>query len=143
MPENEKVIVDKSKLTAIADKIRETQGTQDNYTLDQMPNYIGVSSNLQPNKVVSAETIEKEVVADEGYDGLEKVTIEAVTSTIDNNIQAGNIKEGVSILGVTGNYPNGQLTIDTNGTVDVKDYKTALVNVTAEGVDEANVIPVG
>ena len=36
--------------------------------------------------------------------GFSQVTVDAVTSSIDANITAGNIKNGVSILGVTGNY---------------------------------------
>ena len=39
--------------------------------------------------------------------GFTKVTVSAVTSAIDSNIQAENIKEGVTILGVTGNYSSG------------------------------------
>ena len=40
----------------------------------------------------------------EGKIGLSKVTIAAVTAAIDENIVAGNIKNGVTILGVTGSY---------------------------------------
>lgn len=36
------------------------------------------------------------------YTGFNPVTVNAVTAAIDSNIQAGNIKSGVSILGVTG-----------------------------------------
>ena len=32
------------------------------------------------------------------------ITVEAVTSSIDPQIQAGNIKDGVTILGVQGTY---------------------------------------
>lgn len=39
-----------------------------------------------------------------GYDGYDNVSVSAVTSSIDNNIQAANIKKDVSILGVTGTY---------------------------------------
>lgn len=38
---------------------------------------------------------------------LTQVTVGAVTSSIDNNITAGNIKSGVTILGVTGTYGGG------------------------------------
>ena len=37
-------------------------------------------------------------------DGFSEVSLNAVTSEIDGNIQAGNIKKDVTILGVTGNY---------------------------------------
>lgn len=35
---------------------------------------------------------------------LKKVTVKAVTSAIDSNIKAENIKKDVTILGVTGTY---------------------------------------
>lgn len=40
-------------------------------------------------------------------------TIAAVTSSIDSNIQAGNIKSGVSILGISGTYEGSGVTPDT------------------------------
>lgn len=42
------------------------------------------------------------IIPDIGYDALEKVKISAVTSNIDENIVAGNIKYGTQILGVSG-----------------------------------------
>lgn len=38
------------------------------------------------------------------YNGLSQVTVAGVTSAIDSNIQASNIKSGVTILGVQGTY---------------------------------------
>lgn len=54
------------------------------------------SKNVEPS--MNAQLI----VADEGYDGLKRVDIGAVTSEIDGNIQPANIKSGVTILGVAG-----------------------------------------
>lgn len=56
------------------------------------------------NKTVNPSTSSQSISADSGYSGLGTVTVNAVTSSIDQNIAAGNIKSGVSILGVTGNY---------------------------------------
>lgn len=42
-------------------------------------------------------------------DGLSSVTVTPVTSSIDSNIAAGNIKKGISILGVTGTFDGGTL----------------------------------
>lgn len=54
-------------------------------------------------------TIEyQEVTYDNGFDGLSKVKVEAVTNEIDSNIVAENIKDGVEILGVTGNFVGGK-----------------------------------
>ena len=90
-----------------------TQNT--NIVLRPETGYDGFSSvNLQinvpgqqinnQNKTVIPTTSQQVISADQGYTGLGNVTVNAVTSSIDQNIVAGNIKDGVSILGVTGNY---------------------------------------
>ena len=59
------------------------------------------TANIQPllvNPTISQRTI----TAPAGTDGYNPVTVKAVTSAIDSNIKEGNIKSGVSILGVTG-----------------------------------------
>lgn len=58
-------------------------------------------------KEVTPSTEAIEITPDRYYTGLSKVTVNAVTSDIDDNIVAGNIKEGVEILGVTGTYEQG------------------------------------
>lgn len=65
--------------------------------------YSGQAPTLQ-SKSVSPSTSQQVVEPDNGYDGLSAVTVGGVTSSIDANIQAGNIKSGVQILGVTGSY---------------------------------------
>lgn len=67
---------------------------------------LGVEGNLEPDKpdqskVVSPSVEEQVVRADTGYE-LASVTVGAVTSAIDENIQADNIRYGVEILGVVG-----------------------------------------
>ena len=54
------------------------------------------------SKTVSPSTSSQTVTPDENYDGLSKVTVSAVSSSIDSNIKASNIKQGVSILGING-----------------------------------------
>lgn len=46
----------------------------------------------------------QEITPSEGCNGLSKVTVKAVTSDIDADIAAENIRAGVDILGVTGTY---------------------------------------
>lgn len=46
----------------------------------------------------------KEILPSEGKNGITKVLQPATDSTIDSNITPDNIKQGVSILGITGDY---------------------------------------
>lgn len=66
----------------------------------------GVEGNLEPDKPdqmkdVTPSVIPQTIQADVGYE-LAQVNIAAVDNTIDANILAGNIKTGVTILGVAG-----------------------------------------
>lgn len=79
-------------------------------------NYSGEAAVLQ-SKTVSPTTSQQDITADTGYDALSRVTVNAVTSSIDANIQAGNIKSGVSILGVNGSV------------VEAKDEETKTVTL--------------
>lgn len=88
-------------------------------------------------KTITPTTSQQNVVADSSYNGLSKVVINAVDSSIDSDIKASNIKSGVNILGVTGTLvegitPTGTLNITTNGTHNVTNYASANVNVPSE-----------
>ena len=65
---------------------------------------VPAQSFVTQSKTVSPTTSNQTITPDSGYDGLSKVIINAVTSSIDPDIQASNIKKGVEILGVTGTY---------------------------------------
>lgn len=82
------------------------------YTYDEMYKKLNVEyyinyyagTQLQTGVTATPSTSSQTIEPSTGYDGLASVTIEAVTSAIDENIVAGNIKNGVTILGVTGSY---------------------------------------
>lgn len=59
-----------------------------------------VIESLNVTPTTSAQTI----TAPSGIDGYSPINVSAVTSSIDSNITAENIKKDVSILGVTGTY---------------------------------------
>lgn len=69
--------------------------------------YYGISQfTVQPytlqNKTVTPSKSVQQITADSQYNGLGTVTVNATTASVDSNIQASNIKNGVTILGVTG-----------------------------------------
>ena len=64
-------------------------------------------------KTATPTTTSQEITADSGYTGLSKVTINGVDSSIDQNIVSSNIKNGVSILGVQGNYTTGAYKVNS------------------------------
>jgi len=55
-------------------------------------------------KTITPTTSQQVITPSSNKNGITQVTVNAVTSAIDGNIQASNIKKNVSILGVTGNY---------------------------------------
>lgn len=59
---------------------------------------------VEVTPTTSAQTIEPS----EGKNGITQISVAAVTSAIDENIVAGNIKAGVTILGVEGTYTGEQ-----------------------------------
>lgn len=61
-------------------------------------------SAIQTEEKGAIPTTQSQDVTPSSGKFLTKVTVSAVTSSIDANITAGNIKKGVSILGVTGTY---------------------------------------
>lgn len=82
---------------------------------------------------VTPSTSAQTITASGTTDGYSPVNVSAVDNTIDANITAGNIKDGVTILGVTGNYtgntPTGTMYIISNGTYNVSDKAIADVQV--------------
>ena len=79
---------------------------------------LGVTGTYKPqhlqNKVVEPNIVQDQIVtADSEYEALGEVTVKKVTAAIDSDIQAGNIREGVDILGVTGTYHGPDYNIET------------------------------
>lgn len=75
---------------------------------EAIDNITAVASTIHPtvtyqDKTVDPSTSSQEITADSGKT-LRKVTVNAVTASIDANITAENIKSGVTILGVEGTY---------------------------------------
>lgn len=58
-------------------------------------------------KDVAPSASAQSIAPDEGYAGLSAVNVAAVTAAVDPNIVPDNIKQGVTILGVTGTLSGG------------------------------------
>lgn len=113
----ENVYTDINKIKVIDENNGEIEYTYNNGSLDILSNGVynvdgketvnvkvnGGSVSLQ-DKTVSPTVSQQIIEADDDYDGLNTVTISAVTASIDSNIIASNIKKGVSVLGVDGTY---------------------------------------
>ena len=113
----ENVYTDINKIKVIDENNGEIEYTYNNGSLDILSNGVynvdgketvnvkvnGGSVSLQ-DKTVSPTISQQIIEADDDYDGLNTVTISAVTASIDSNIIASNIKKGVSVLGVDGTY---------------------------------------
>lgn len=64
-----------------------------------------ISINVTPtnlDRTIDPSTSQQTFGVSSGYSGNGTITVNAVTSSIDANIQPGNIKENVTILGTTG-----------------------------------------
>lgn len=83
---------------------------------------VNVQGGTEPTLVsltVTPSTTTQTITPASGTDGYDTILVNNVTSSIDANIQASNIKSGVSILGVSGNVTalaGETTTITTNGT---------------------------
>lgn len=113
-----------------------------------------VNMKLQEKNIVPT-IAEQIVVADEEFTGLSKVVVQGVTSNIDENIQAENIRKDTTILGVVGtlesikeeqaktitpNFSNGDITVlpDENMVISeviIKTDEDLLANNIRQGVE--------
>lgn len=110
----------------IQEEVVITPSTEVQYAVPQMPYnaFAKVTVNAvdlnNQTKTVNSSTNSQTVEPDSGYTGLDSVTVNPVTSSIDPNIQAENIKKDVSILGV-------------NGTLEAKEVEPDVVFMDYDG----------
>ena len=99
----DKVICNKSDLVNIANSVRTKLGVTNPYYVSDLSGAIdSISTQSTPSlqeKTVTPSVSVQSITADNGYDGLSKVTVNG-----DADLIANNIKSGTNIFGVTGTY---------------------------------------
>ena len=91
------------------------------------------NSLLTINPTKQEQTIDPSSIL--GYSGFGTVTVNPVTSSIDSNIQPGNIKDGVTILGVVGTYSGGGGTTPVIDPLSITPTTSAQTISAPSGVD--------
>jgi hypothetical protein len=117
-------------------------------------NILGVNGSVVElkgeTKTITPTTSQQTINPSSGKNGITQITVNPVTSIIDANISAQNIKSGVSILGVWGSLtpgitPSGNINITNMNQTDVTNYATAQVvdaNIVAGNIKK-NVVILG
>lgn len=139
-----------NSLAAIKDAIIAAGGSiNDSTPYDQYASKIAGTTNIE-SLSVTPSTSSQEITASGSVDGYSPITVSAVTSSIDDNIVATNIVNGVSILGVEGSAVelNGS-TLEVTATTSeqiltptspVNGYTEITVNPVTSAID-ANIVP--
>lgn len=128
----------------VADEPSDITIPADRYNYEEMYKKLNVSyyieeaeaTTLETDVTANPKTSAQTIKPSKGYDGLKQVAITAVTSSIDANIVAGNIKNGVTILGVEGSYEgSGTLPSDEMGVYLNVDSTATDEDVLLEAID--------
>ena len=100
-------------------------------------------SPLNINPSISTQTFTVQDI----YHGYSPITVNPVTSSIDNNIKPENIKKGITILGVTGNieFITEELTVTPTRRKQTKTpssdgYSKVVINAVTSDID-GNILP--
>ena len=128
-----------SAVDASIDENIQSQNIKDGVTiLGVEGTYVPPAPSLQ-NKSVTPTTSVQEISADSQYDGLGIVSVAGVTSSIDPNITEGNIKDGVTILGVEGTFEGASPTLQNKSVTPT----TSVQEISADsGYDALGVVSV-
>lgn len=128
-------------LTDIADSIRNKKGTEATIAANTFDTEISSIVELKgETKTVTPSTSQQVITPTSPKNGITQVTVNAVDNTIDQNITSGNIKSGVSILGVNGSVV--ELQGETKTVKSTTTSQTVLPSSGKNGITEITVSPI-
>lgn len=111
---------------------------------------VNINTVNNTNITISPTTTVQTFTPSEPYTGYETIKVNGVTSTIDNNIKATNIKSGITILGVAGSVIelNGETRTETITNASGTTYtpsvgKNAITSITVVPKRQAKTLTVG
>ena len=131
-------------LTDVASAIKTKRGYDSSETIaaEDFDTEINAIDTLKGEQVVITPSTSQQIITpSQGKNAITQATINAVTSAIDANITANNIKAGVTILGVQGNLEPDKpdqtktATPSTSQQVIQPDTGYELASVTVNAVD--------
>lgn len=150
MTESEQKVYMLNSLAAIRDAINASGGNVSDTTpyADYASKISGVT-NIEA-KSITPTTSEQTITASGDVDGFSPLTVSAVTAAIDESIVAGNIKSGVTILGVEGSVVElagelAEVTPTTSAqTIEPSEGKNGFTSISVAAVTssiDANILP--
>lgn len=108
--------------------------------VEQYASLIAQITGALQAKTVTPSGTQQVIEPDTNYDGLSKVTVEAVSSDVDENIVPQNIKKNITILGVTGTLEqSSEPVLQTKSVTPSTSSQTITADAGYDGLDQVNV----
>lgn len=111
---------------------------------------VDINTVNNTNITINPTTTTQNITVQEPYTGYETIKVNPVTSSIDSNIKAANIKSGVTVLGVAGNVVelNGETRTETLTNASGTTYtpstgKNAITSITVTPKRQSKTLVVG
>ena len=116
-------------LTDVATAIKEKKSDNTPIAAEDFDTEIASISTIRGEQIdIYPSKVQQVITPSQGKNAITKATVNAVTSSIDANIQPGNIKKDIVILGVTGTYEDTGDTSDATAVSnDIISGKTAYI----------------
>lgn len=125
-----KVSVTKEKLDTLAEAVGAKSGESIPLTIDEMTDAVlGIPEiNNQSKTVTPTESI-KQIIPDDGYTGLDSVTVRAISSNYVGSGISRNDSTDLTVNGPTVNVPAGYYASDASKTVKTANLSSPVISI--------------